>query len=641
MESPVKSHMSQHSNIRLRAILISLALAPINIYIVVQWETVWNTQYPTTMTIFYNVIFTFFFVVILNIPLKRWAPRVALSQQELLTIYTMLVMAVCVSGHDFSQALFCTLGTARWSATPENDWSNLFWKYLSPHLTVNDDRVLYGFYKGESTLYTPAHIKSWLEPMIWWTLFLTVVAFTMFCINVIIRKQWIEKEKLTYPLVQLPFEMSREGNGHHPFFRNKPFWIGLGLSAGVNLINGINYLFPLFPQIPLGHNLSVYFTERPFNAMDDFSIQFNPFAIGLAFAIPLDLLFSCWFFFLFWKAEQVVGSMAGINQPGYPFVAQQILGGYLGIAIVALWLARKPIWQLIKKVVRARSDEDDSREPMKYRTAVLGIILGISFLVFFSYQAGMTIRFALAFFGVYFAIAFAHTRARAELGPPMHGIHYFGPFQFFIAVIGSRKLANQTLTAAAPLWTFTKQFRNHPMPYILESFKLADRAGMDTRKLGRVIMLSVVVSLILTSWIFLQFSYKWGGISEGRGIQAYTTIERWLVRPIEPDIQSLGAIAVGSLFVFTNTTLRLRFLWWPLHPLAYPIAGYVDFRHLWFPFFISWLLKLVILKHGGIQAYRRTFPFFLGLVLGDFTIGSVWGIIGLITGEPTYAFKQW
>ena len=76
------------------------------------------------------------------------------------------------------------------------------------------------------------------------------------------------------------------------------------------------------------------------------------------------------------------------------------------------------------------------------------------------------------------------------------------------------------------------------MPYILESFKLADRAGMDTRKLGQVIMLSVVVSLILTFWTFLQFSYKWGGISEGRGIEAYTTIERWLVRPVEPDMQS-------------------------------------------------------------------------------------------------------
>ena len=110
---------------------------------------------------------------------------------------------------------------------------------------------------------------------------------------------------------------------------------------------------------------------------------------------------------------------------------------------------------------------------------------------------------------------------------------------------------------------------------------------------------------------------------------------------MEPDIQSLGAVGVGALFVFINTALRLRFLWWSLHPSAYPITGYLPFEHLWFPFFISWLLKWAILKHGGIQTYRRTFPFFLGLVLGDFTIGSIWGIVGLTTGIPTYAFKRW
>ncbi len=112
-------------------------------------------------------------------------------------------------------------------------------------------------------------------------------------------------------------------------------------------------------------------------------------------------------------------------------------------------------------------------------------------------------------------------------------------------------------------------------------------------------MLSVVVSFILTFWTFLQFSYKWGGISEGRGIEAYATIERWLVRPVEPDMQSLGAIAVGALFVFTNTTLRLRLLWWPLHPLAYPIAGYAAFRHLW-------VLYQLAPKMGNPQARRHT-----------------------------------
>ena len=89
--------------------------------------------------------------------------------------------------------------------------------------------------------------------------------------------------------------------------------------------------------------------------------------------------------------------------PGYPFVAQQVFGGYLGLAIVSFWLGRKPIWQVIKTGYRGRCQmADDSDEPMKYRTAVIGIILGFSFLVFFSYQAGTTIQFGLAFFSFYF-----------------------------------------------------------------------------------------------------------------------------------------------------------------------------------------------------------------------------------------------
>ena len=108
MKHPTKN--DSKSDVTLRAVLIGLALVPINVYIVVQWETVWNTQYPTTMTIFYNVVFTFLSLILLNMLLKRWLPRIALSQQELLTVYTMLFLAVCVSGHDFSQSIFLYAG---------------------------------------------------------------------------------------------------------------------------------------------------------------------------------------------------------------------------------------------------------------------------------------------------------------------------------------------------------------------------------------------------------------------------------------------------------------------------------------------------------------------------------------------------
>ena len=54
------------------------------------------------------------------------------------------------------------------------------------------------------------------------------------------------------------------------------------------------------------------------------------------------------------------------------------------------------------------------------------------------------------------------------------------------------------------------------------------------------------------------------------------------------------------------------------------------------PFFVAWLTKLVVLRHGGLKFYRQTLPFFLGLVLGDYTLAAIWSLIGVIWGIPTY-----
>jgi hypothetical protein len=618
--------------VTLRAVLIGLLFMPINVYLVVQWETVWGTQYPTTMGIFFNAIFCLFLVTVLNLIFRKYLPKTALSQGELLTVYVVLLTAISVSGHDFTQGLFCSVGVCRWFATPENEWASLFWKYLPQHLTVNDEGVLREFFEGESSFYNLQYIKGWLEPMIWWTLFLTALAFTTICINVIIRKQWIEREKLTYPLVQLPFEMTREDSGK-TFFSNRLLWIGFGIAAGINILNGLNYLYRVFPAIPLRYNLGAHFTDKPWNAMGSLLVQVNPYAIGLAFAIPLDLQFSCWFLFLVWKMQRVMGSALGVNLPGFPFEDQQILGAYLGIAAVAVWMGRRPLWQIMRKIIGLGSDVDDSEEPMKYRTAFLGTILGIAFLVIFSYQAGMSAIFGLSFFLIYFTIIFAFTRMRAELGPPLQGIHYSGPLQLIIAVVGSRGISSQTFIAAAPYWPLTKEIRNTPTPFQLESFKLAERANMNTKRLWKVIALTTFLSVFLTFWAFLQLNYKWGGIGAWRGVSAYNTMERWIASPVEPDGTFLVATGFGVMFVVINTVLRLRFLWWNLHPLGYPLAGYYHFEKLWFPFFISWTAKWIILKYGGIKLYRKAFPLFLGLVLGEFVIGSLWGIIGLLNTD--------
>ena len=628
--------------VTLRAVLIGLAFIPINVYLVVQWETVWDIQDPTTLTIAFNAIFCLFLVIVLNLPFRRFLPGVALQQGELLTIYSILMVAVPVSGHDFTHTIFGTLGNAHWFATPENEWADLFRGYV-PQWLEPQAHVLDGYFTGQSSFYTARHIRGWLQPMLWWTLFLTVSAFVMICIDILMRKQWIEREKLTYPLVHLPFEMTRT-DSTESFFRNRLFWLGFGIAGGICVLNGFSVLFPAIPSIPISYDLDERFVERPWSALRQLQgmpIHMNPFAIGLAFTVPLDLLFSCWVFFLVWKFQYVVGSAAGLNVPGYPFVSQQMLGGYLGILVIGLWIARKHLWAVLNAVVGAQPAIDDSVEPMRYRTAALGALLGIAFLVGFCYRSGMSAVFATAFFVLYFLILFAFTRMRAELGPPAHGLPHFGPFQLIVSIVGSRRIPVQTLVASAPHWTHTKGFQSQPMPAYLESFKLADRSGMDTRKLWKVCLLATTVSVIVTFWAFLDLSYKWGGPGAWRGNLAYNVIERLLKRPVGPDATSLNATAFGLIFVMAGTALRLRFLWWPLHPLGYPLAGYHFFARLWFPFFVSWLIKAPLLKYGGIRAYRKALPLFLGLILGDFVVGSMWGIMGLLTGEPTYTFKNW
>ena len=636
--------MTPKRGVTLRAVLIGIAFIPLNAYLVVQLETVWDLGDPTTMTIFFNAIFCLFLVIVTNRLLVRWSPKNALNQGELLTIYSILMVSVSVSGQDFTHTIFGTLGNARWFATPENEWATLFLSYI-PQWLEPSEKVLEPYFSGESSFYVSTRIKGWIQPLVWWTLFLTVLCFVMICINSIIRRQWIEQERLTYPLVYLPFEMTRVD-----FFKNRLLWLGFGIAVGISLLNGLNALFPVFPKLPLSYNLATHLVERPWNTLRGWPgvrIQANPFIIGLTFLIPLGLLFSCWFFYFIWKLQYILGSLMGINVPHYPFADQQVLGGYLGVVAVTVWLARKHVWRVLKATVITEPILEGTNEPMRYRTAVLGALLGTVFLVGFCYRAGMSVSFAIAFFGIYYLILFGFTRMRAELGPLMHGIHFFGPFQLIVAITGSRRISPQTLTVAAPYWTHTKEFLNKPMPAYLESFKLAERASIakgsiaiDTRRLWKVCLLATFLSIVVTLWAFLELSYKWGAPGAWRGNLAYNAIARVLQQPTDPDFVQLGATAFGLVFVIVGTVLRLQFFWWPLYPLAYPLAGYSYFNYLWFPFLLCWLVKWVVLKYGGIRGYREAVPLFLGLVLGDFVLGCIWAILGLLTGETTYMFQE-
>jgi hypothetical protein len=115
----------------------------------------------------------------------------------------------------------------------------------------------------------------------------------MVCLNIIVRKQWTEQEKLSYPIIQLPFLMT---SNKLNLLKSKPMWIGFVLAAVLKNINALHSLYPTIPN--LGgrlHDLHPYFTEKPWTAIGWTPVGIIPYVIGLAFFIPLDLSFSCCF----------------------------------------------------------------------------------------------------------------------------------------------------------------------------------------------------------------------------------------------------------------------------------------------------------------------------------------------------------
>ena len=631
---PTISPSKPFSPVGWRSIAIGLILIPINCYWITYIELVQYSAQPTIVSLIFTVVFNVLLLTGFNQIFKRFLPRMALSQGDLLVIYVMLSVVSATAGHSMMEILVSTLGHAFWFATPENDWRDLFWRYIPSWLAVADKDVLSGYYEGDSTLYTKQHLLGWLTPVINWFAFLFAMLFVMVCINLIVRKPWTEDEKLAYPIIQLPARMTSEG-----FFTNRLMWIAFGLVAICDIINGLHHVFPAIPSV-YEKAYRFRFTEKPFSAMGWLRLGIYPFVFGIGFLIPLDLLFSTWFFFWVWKVQQLMGSVVGLEGTGYPYINYQGFGAYMGIFLIAVWRSRKYLQNLLGAKVGSTSTRD---EPMSPRTLVLALISGVAFLVIFCFRAGMSLWAILVFFGLYFAFSTAVSRMRAELGSPMHDLHYTGPERVMVAAVGTRPLGPNNLSMFSFFWFFTRTFDSHPMPHQLEGFKLASTSGIRSRFMLFAILIALFVGILSQFWALISIPYRLGALHEMSrvpiiyGSEPWTHLQNWLAHPLDPDYWAVGFTGIGMLFALFLMLMRMKFLWFPFHPAAYAaVCGSWAVNYIWFSLAVVWVLKLVLLKYGGRNAHRKAMPFFLGLILGQFTVGSLWTILGMMFNIPTY-----
>ena len=263
------------SGITLRVMIIGLIVLFFNFRWMIEVEAMRESPraYFIYIVPFVNVVFILFFFSLLNLLSGKFAPQLKLASSELMALYVILSLSSSYCTHALLQILLSIMGHAYWFATPENEWEQLLWRYLPHWLTVSDREVLQGFYEGESTLYSIQNLKAWTGPLLSWGTFVFALSLVMFCFNLIFRRQWIEKEKLDYPTIQLPLAIVTQ-TAH--FLKTTSLWIGFTLAGTLTMFNNLNFLEPTIPAIQLRGSLSPFLSQEPWSDIGSLQIVMPP-----------------------------------------------------------------------------------------------------------------------------------------------------------------------------------------------------------------------------------------------------------------------------------------------------------------------------------------------------------------------------
>jgi len=584
-------------------------------------------------------VFLLFLVALMNLGLRLAAPRLALSQGELLVAVIMMIVACSIPSWGFVMNLISLMAGVQYFATPGNQWDRLVHPYLEWPLLIADPEVARGFYEG--TPGKPVPWAAWLGPLAWWLAFALVLFFVELCVLALLRRRWIHDERLLFPLTELPLSVTEEGAR---FWKQPAAWAGFAVPAVYHSLNALHRYFPAVPFLPT----YAHFTCLRGHLHFDIRLFFE--VIGLSYLLSRDISLSLWLIalvnmvqvgllrFLAWNLE----AAELVSDPGTPPVANQGLGAMIVLVALSLWRAR-PYLRAAWTEAFSRGVPADPEEPLSARTAVFGLLLGLPFLAWWLARSGLGplgAVTALAFTGLIFTgLTRIVSQAGLAYGRPPVAV----PVATLHA-LGMDRLGRRGTVALGLMFAWGADVRTMAMASAANGLKLADAGGLPGRRVYGAILLAILAALLASAWTFLTIGYRHGGVKLGGWhVRGLTVCDiNWVLKGLSEEtpagLDRWAYMALGGGTFLLVSVLRERYWWFPLHPLGLCLGLAGPFAWVWFSVFLAWLFQVLVLRYGGRRGYAESRPFFLGLILGSFTTAGVWLIIDAFTGVQGNVF---
>ncbi len=588
-----------------------------------------------------GALFILFVLVVLGRGvLRRIAPKLALTPAELTFSYVMLLMASAIPTLGFTAQIIPLITAPYYFATPENRWERLFWPYIPKWIAPHDPNVVKGLYEGWAKG-AAVPWGQWLPPLLAWLPLIAALHFGMICVMVIFRRQWVEHERLPYPVVQLPLALATgyDSGSPKPFFRQVTTWIGFALPFVFGSLIGLHHYFPSVPAPRME------WTFPCFRQHNTLVLRISFPMLGFFYLVPLDTLFSLWSMNLIaFCASGVLNVLGlelnenlGVFSSSSPLLSHLGMGAMLALAISGLRVGRHHLENVWRKVWGQAPEVDDSQEIMSYRTAFFGLVACTLVMAVWLNASGLPFWLTFPFLLFAFVIFFGLTRIVSEMGIAEAGTAAIAPSQmtstFGYGPIGPRGLMALSL---AHIWT--SENRTFVMASAANGLKLATEVRLRGRRLLVGMLVALAVAIVSSVWLTLRHAYLEGG----------TVLQWWFFRynprfvygwaadtatnPPRPHVGGMGLAGAGAAMFLLFASLRQRFTWWPFHPAALAVAATWSMDQIWLMCLVAWLCKLLALRYGGLRTYRAARSVFLGLILGQFVTNGLWLFVDHFAG---------
>jgi hypothetical protein len=542
----------------------------------------------------------------------------------------------------------------------------------------NEEDVLGGFLQGKGK--GGRHIglrgipwKAWVPPLKIWLPVFFVMMLGLIGLSLVLHRQWTTHEHLVYPIAEFVQLLTGRGEGRAlpAVPRDRLFWYGMAPVLVIHLVDGLRAWHPTFIEIP--HRIDINPLRELFPTVAQawgswglFAATIHFTVVAFAYFLPSDITLSLGLCnlirSLFSAALITYGVSTAYTWMGDGEMQGLMFGAFVAVFVMILYNGRAYFGRTLLAAFGRRSP-DSPVEP----SAVWGfrIFLAASALsVALMTRMGLAWPYAALTLLLFVLLFTAMSRIVAETGlffvQPS-----WQPVAVLLGLFGASAIGPGMLAVGILLClVITIDPREAMMPFIVNALRIGENAGVPRGRLSAAMTVTLAAGLLAGVVAVLWLQYDRGvGLTDAWATGAVPTMgfnlldekiqkmsadgvfeqaaaASWTqgLRLFEPNRRFVGFMVTGFALFAACAFLRLRFSKWPLHPVLFAVWFSYPMCCLSTSFFIGWLVKSLVVKFGGAQAYQRGKPFMVGAITGDLLGGLVFMIVGAvyykITGFP-------